>query len=141
MNTPSYIATALRVSGWEQISEQNWQRPGAHPDVHSWPVADLIRRTDEPHHVPPPAVAPKPPKKGFQMRGSNRPTRARPSLVAPYATRRAGQPRKVDLIRRVVSLREQGKTFAAIAAEVGGRPSRIHYLAAQANKLQTVTIH
>ena len=45
----------------------NWQRPGPHPDVHSWPVAELIHRTDEPHHAPPPAVAePKPCKPGLE---------------------------------------------------------------------------
>ena len=138
MNTPSYIATSLRVSGWEQVNEENWRRPGAHPDVHSWPVADLIRRTSEPHHHALPAVvAPRPRKPGFQMRGGNRRPDRTPRVSLP-APRRVGQPRKVELIQRVATMHdEQRMTFAAIAAEIGGKANRVHYLYRQVGKLST----
>lgn len=138
MNTPSYIVASLQVSSWEQVNEENWRRPGAHHDVHSWPVADLIRRTSEPHHHAPPAVAVSRPRKpGFQGRGGNRRPDRVPmvSLAAPC---RVGHPRKVELIRRVATMHdEQRMTFAAIAAEIGGKASRAHYLYRQVGKLST----
>ena len=138
MNTPSHVATSLRASGWTPVNEESWQRPGAYPDVHSWPVADLIRRTGEPHHHAPPAVAmPRQRKPGFSMRGGNGRS-ARVPRINVQTPPRVGQPRKVDLIRRVVTMYdEQRMTFAAIAAVIGGKASRVHYLYRQAGKLST----
>lgn len=136
--TPTHITAKLQAAGWRPVNETDWQRPGPHPDIHSWVVADFVLRTGEPHHAPPPALAPKPPKPGFQMRGSNR--HARPAATAPRDPRPPGQPRKADLILRVATMHdEQRMTFAAIAAKIGGKPSRAHYLYRQTSKLQPAT--
>ena len=101
--TPAHIAAKLQAAGWRPVGDDDWIRPGAHPDVHSWPVAELIHRTDEPHHEPPPALAPLPPKPGFQMRGANRPKRPADTT----APRPQGQPRKADLIQRVAAMHDE----------------------------------
>ena len=130
MSTPSHIATRLEAAGWHPINADTWQRPGPHPDAHSWPVADLIRRDGEPHHTAPPMpVERRPRKPGLQHRGSNR---------SPAGPRPVGLPRKADLIRRVAAMHDKlHMTFAAIAAEIGGKPSRVFYLYKQAGKLTT----
>lgn len=141
MSTPVPIAETLLAAGWQPLDGgTNWQRPGPHPDVHSYPVADLIQRTDEPHHAPPPPVTGfRPPRPGFGRRVGSRAPALTVKVARPATTRPApGQagPRKAELIRRVAHLRDHEKlTFVAIAAQIGGVPARAHYLYSQAGKL------
>ncbi len=61
--TPPDLASALLASGWTRLSRTDWQRPGAHSDAHSWPVAQMIH-AGEPSdwlHIPmPPPRKPRP---------------------------------------------------------------------------------
>ena len=123
MSTPAYIRERLHAAGWTQLPDgDTWQRPGPHPDVHSFPVADLVRRTGEPHYDVPPEF-------GLYV--------ARPAgQKAPR--RRGGRPRRLKPNHPVAAMREQGMTFQEIGAAIGHSAQHARYLYLQAGKAAPV---
>ena len=114
--TPFALAVALTTAGWARLDKTDWTRPGAHPDRHSWPVAELILAHGWPHIDPPPAV---PHDKSVLHPWRNiahRPRRGRP--VADSET--------VDAVRHAREV--EGLSFPVIADRIGVSKSQAHYL-------------